>query len=104
MNADEIHDRLVKAGEEWADQDAAASLLEETKKTVLAELMTALEGSVASRESEALADPVFKLHVTHMVAARKAANRARVKYDSAKAWCELVRTQESTRRAEMTMR
>lgn len=104
MDAEAIHDRLVKAGEEWADQDAAASLLEETRKSVLAELMNGLQGSMAARESEALADPVYKLHVTNMVSARKAANRAKVKYDSAKAWCELVRTRESTRRAEMTMR
>jgi hypothetical protein len=104
MNADEIHDRLVKAGEDWADLDAAASLLEETKKSVLAELMNKAEGSMASREAEALADPSYKLHVTRMVSARKESNRAKVKYDSAKAWCELVRTQEATRRAEMGMR
>lgn len=104
MNTEEIHDRLVAAGEDWADLDAAASLLEETKKSVLAELMNKAEGSVAARESEALANPVYKHHVTTMVAARKDANRAKVKYDSAKAWCELVRTQEATRRAEMGMR
>jgi hypothetical protein len=104
MDVDQVHNRLVSAGEEWADQDAAASLLEETRKTVLAELMNGLQGSIASRESEALANPVYKLHVTNMVTARKAANRAKVKYDSARAWCELVRTQEATRRAEITMR
>jgi hypothetical protein len=104
MDVDQVHNRLVSAGEEWADQDAAASLLEETRKTVLAELMNGLTGSIASRESEALANPVYKLHVTNMVTARKAANRAKVKYDSARAWCELVRTQEATRRAEITMR
>jgi hypothetical protein len=79
-------------------------LLEEKRKTVLAELMNVLTGSIASRESEALANPVYKLHVTNMVSARKAANRAKVRYDSARAWCELVRTQEATRRAEITMR
>lgn len=104
MNAEEIHLRLVTAGEEWADLDAAASLLEETRKSVLAELMNKADGSMAARESEALAEPAYKLHVTNMVAARKASNRARVRYDSAKAWTELVRTQEATRRAEMGMR
>jgi hypothetical protein len=104
MDVDQVHNRLVSAGEEWADQDAAASLLEETRKTVLAELMNGLTGSMTSRESEALANPVYKLHVTNMVSARKAANRAKVRYDSARAWCELVRTQEATRRAEITMR
>lgn len=104
MNATEVHDKLVTAGEEWADLDAAASLLEETKKSVLAEIMNGKEGSMAAREAEALAAPEFRLHVNRMVSARKEANRAKVKYDSAKAWCELVRTQEATRRAEMGMR
>lgn len=104
MDANEIHAKLIQAGEEWADLDAAASLLEETKKSVLAELMNKLTGSIAARESEALADPVYKAHVTSMVNERKKANRAKVRYDSAKAWCELVRTQESSRRAEMMMR
>jgi hypothetical protein len=38
------------------------------------------------------------------VTARKAANKARVRYDSARVLAELRRSQESTRRAEMTMR
>lgn len=104
MDSDQIHDRLVAAGEDWADKDAAASLLEETKKSVLAELMNKAEGSMAARESSALASTTYKLHVVDMVTARKESNRAKVKYDSAKAWCELVRTQEATRRAEMGMR
>jgi len=104
MDANEIHEKLVTAGEQWADMDAAASLLEETRKTVLAELMNRAEGSMAARESIALADAAYRLHVANMVAARKEANRAKVKYDSAKAWCELVRTQEATKRAEMAMR
>ena len=104
MDTEQIHERLVTAGESWADLDAAASLLEETKKSVLAELMNKAEGSMAARESEALADAVYRHHVTTMVTARKEANRAKVRYDSAKAWVELMRTQESTRRAEMNMR
>jgi hypothetical protein len=35
-----IYKQLVQAGEEWADKEAAASILEETKKTLLAELMS----------------------------------------------------------------
>ena len=97
----EIAERMRLAGEEWSDLDAAANMLEETRKSVLAELMNQAEGSMAARESEALADPVYKLHITNMVTARKEANRARVKYDTAKAWVELVRTSEATKRAEL---
>jgi len=104
MDTDQIHDRLVKAGEDWAELDYAASLLEETKKTVLAKLMNEATGGVSAREVESLSDPAYEEHIRSMVKARKEANRAKVKYDSAKAWCELVRTQEATRRAEMSIR
>lgn len=100
-----IYQKLISAGEDWTDKEAAAELLEETKKTVLAELTQGeLAGSMADRERRALADPVFKLHLTNMVAARKEANRARVRYDSCKVLAELRRTEQSTRRAEMNLR
>ena len=99
-----IYQRLSEAGEEWADKDAAANLLEETKKTLLAEVMQGFPGSNAERERCALADTTYKHHLKTMVAARKEANRARVRYDSMKVLAELRRTEQSTRRAEMTLR
>jgi hypothetical protein len=105
MDAEKIYNNLVKAGEEWSDAEAAASLLEETRKSVLARLMN--ESSVASlggKEMMALADPVYTSFVEGMVNARKAANKARVRYDSAKILAELRRSEESTRRAEMSLR
>lgn len=105
LNPDEIHERLRLAGEEWADKDAAANSLEETKPVVLAELTNQAAGSsAAEKKSVALAEPAYKLHLTSMVAARKEANRAKVRYDTGKIWAELKRTQESTKRAEMTQR
>ena len=105
MDAEKIYDSLVKAGEDWADADAAASLLEETRRTVLARLFNDYsEGSNQVREFKALADPQYQDFVGGMVAARKAANKARVRYDSAKVLAELRRSEESTRRAEMVMR
>lgn len=93
------------AGEEWSDKDAAANALEETKGSVLAELTNQAEGSSeAQKKSLALADPAFKLHLTRMVDARKEANRAKVRYETGKIWAELVRTRESTKRAEMSQR
>lgn len=104
FNPEEIYERLRMAGEDWVDKDAAANLLEETKKTVLAELMGGFQGSSAERERNALADSAYRLHLTKMNAARKEANRAKVKYDSMKVLAEMRRTQESTRRHEMGMR
>lgn len=101
---EKIYHQIVTAGEEWADKQAAAELLEETKKTVLAELMHGYQGSTAERERNALADPAYKLHLTKMNAARKEANRARVKYDAVRVLAEMRRTQESTRRAEANIR
>lgn len=105
MDAEGIYNKLVSAGEEWADLNAAANLLEETKKTVLAKLMRESEAtSAAGKEMYALADDSYRAHVTTMVTARKQADRARVRYDCAKVWSELRRSEESTRRAEMQLR
>jgi hypothetical protein len=104
FDPDKAFDALVKAGEDWADKQAAADLLEETRKSVLAKLINEAEGSVNAREYKALADPEYKTFVEGMVTARKAANKARVRYDSAKVLAEMRRSEESTRRAEMTMR
>lgn len=105
INPDEILERLRIAGEEWCDRDAAANVLEETKKSVLAELLLQAEaGTVAEREARALSNPTFKLHLANMVTARKEANRARVRYDTGRIWAELVRTRESSKRAEMSQR
>lgn len=104
FDPDRIYKQLADAGEDWADKQAAAELLEETKKTVLAELKNKEHGTQDARESAALASPTYKLHVTNMVTARKEANRAKVKYDSMKVLAEMRRTQESTRRAEIGIR
>lgn len=99
-----IYRRLESAGDDWVDKNAAAEILEETKKTVLAEQMGGYQGSNAERERKALADAVYRLHLVNMVTARKEANRARVRYDSVRVLAEMRRTQESTRRAEANIR
>lgn len=105
FDVDKFYHSVVEAGNDWSDKNAAADLLEETKKSVLAELSNQAAGaSNAAKETLALADPVYRLHITHMVRARQEANRARVKYDAMKMLAELRRSQESTRRAEMSLR
>jgi hypothetical protein len=105
LDPDKAYNELVSAGEAWADADAAATLLEETKKSVLAKLMNeSTSASIAGKEMFALADPEYRKHIEGMVAARKAATKARVRYDSAKVLAELRRSEESTNRAAMTFR
>lgn len=105
LDPEKVYQAILKAGEDWADAEAAAQLLEETRKTVLAECEARSESpSIAGKEMLALADPVYKEHVAGMVRARKMANKARVRYDSAKVLGELRRSEESTRREELRMR
>ena len=99
-----IFRRLNEAGDDWVDKNAAAEILEETKKTVLAEIMQGFQGTTAERERNALADAAYKLHLAKMTAARKEANSVRVKYDAVRVLAEMRRTEASTRRAEMMLR
>lgn len=105
LDSDRAYDALIKSGDDWADKDAAATLLEETKKSVLAKLkMEAAGKSDAASETIALCHPDYQAHLESMVEARRQAVRARVRYDSAKTLAELRRSEESTRRAEMGIR
>ena len=102
---DRLHARLVHLGEDWCDANAAAELLEKSEKSVLAEVMaTSNQRSRTEREDSARMSTIFKEHLTAIVDARRVANRKRVLYDAAKVKIELMRSMESTRRAEMTLR
>jgi hypothetical protein len=80
--------------------NAAADLLEETKKSLIAELMTECnEKSSSAKETYALHQKRYRDHIESMVVARKAANKAKVRYDSAKVWVDLLRTQNANERA-----
>lgn len=105
FDPDKMYERIVQAGEQWADAEAAASLLEETRKSVLAKLMSEADSPTnAGKEMQALASDDYADFVDGMVKARAMANKARVRYDSAKILSELRRSQESTKRAEMGLR
>lgn len=105
FDPDKTFAALVKSGEDWADANAAADILEETKKSVLAKLMLESGGKTnAEKEMLALADAKYSEFVQGMVNARRTANKLRVRYDSAKTLSELRRSQESTKRAEMSIR
>ena len=103
LDPDRVHQRLCSAGAAWAERAAMAELLEERKKTLLAELTLAhLAGnSKAAAEARALASPVYATHLGRMVRTRQAANHARVAYDAARLWCELACTREVSRRAAL---
>lgn len=104
FNPEAIAAAVNRAGEQWADAQAAADLLEETRKSVLAKLsLEAAGGSVAAREMIALASQEYQDFLAGMVKARQAANKAKVRYSSAQVFAELRRSEESTKRAEMRL-
>ncbi len=105
IEPEKIYERLTKAGTEWCDCDHAASLLEETTKTVLAEcLLRYKEGrGVSEAEQMARCDKQYKDHIKLAVDARRESNKARVRYDSAKMWFEALRTKAATLRMEMKL-
>jgi hypothetical protein len=105
MDIDGIFRKLETAGEDYADKESAASLLEETKKTLLAQLKTMSKASSdAAKETEAMASAGYKEHITNMVEARRQANRAKVRYEAMRVWVELKRTEAANERAAMMMR
>jgi hypothetical protein len=102
LNPDKIYHELVAAGDDWADKDAAANLLEEGKKSMLAQLtLSNMDGSRIEAETKALASHEHQEYIAGMVEARKQANKANVRYKALQTLAELRRTQESTRRQEM---
>jgi len=100
MNPLDLHERLVTKGTEWAEAEYRASCLEETRKTLLAQLMQkSTLGSMSAKETEAMASDEYETHIEGMCEARYLANKAKVEYDSAKAFIELLRTQSANERA-----
>lgn len=107
IDADKITREIVSRGKEWAVAEHAASLLEETRKTVRAQYASEAfkeAGSVAKAELTAEADDRYAEHIRAMVAARKEANIAKVNFDAGKIYAELVRTESANTRAEMNLR
>lgn len=107
---------VVAQGERWADANAAAAALEETRKSVVSSIALGYIESgipdargnvkacpVSQAELRAQADSAYNDHLTMMVAARQEADRARVRYDLARMRLDMIRTLMSTARQEMRM-
>lgn len=104
FDPDEITQKLTALGEEYADLKAAATFLTETAKSVLAMLTIEARDRGDGRsdvacERLARTHPRYEKHLKDMVEASRLAERARVRYDSMKAFIDLKRTQMATERA-----
>ena len=103
LNPDKVYAELIESGEDWADAEAGADLLSEGRRPCIAQLMCEIQGSRTEAEQIALASQTYRDYIVKMVAARKEANIARVRYSAVQTLAELRRTQESTRRQEMKL-
>ena len=105
MDADKIAHELSKRGLAWADADAAFRALDDVTKTVLSEAIADLNSdeSMAAKETAARRSQVYKDHLITLGQARRDSNRAKVNYDTYKAWMEMNRTNAATERAQMAL-
>lgn len=77
-----LSEQWSQAAEIWADQESAASLLEETKSAVLSQMMSRTnEKTVSKAEMTVKASDEWRQHVEKIVRARTAANKAKVKLE-----------------------
>ncbi len=95
---------LSERGLDWADKDAAFRALDDTTKSVLSQAMAqSVEKSNAAAETDARRSPMYGTHLVALAEARRESNRARVSFDVYKIWIDLMRSKETTRRAEMQL-
>lgn len=106
LDADGIYRKVEQAGLEWADKKAAFTALDDLTQTVKADLTTDFYTTCSSKaeaSERALASSRYKEHIASVAGARRAWLFAEVKYKSAQLLADLRRSEESTRRAEMTL-
>lgn len=80
-----LTEQYAIAANEWVDAEAAAMLLEDTKSSVLAEMMAEAQvngaKSIAAAEQASKASTEWREHVIKIVEARKEANRCKVRLE-----------------------
>lgn len=92
------------AAERWVDLEAAASLLEETKTSVMAQKQAALGDMAVNRAEQTIkASRTWMEHLEKIVAARKAANHAKVNMDVIKMQVWENNNRDANARAEMKL-
>ena len=104
MSNQPLSEQYRLAALEWVELDAAARLQEESKTTVLSQMIKALgDLPVTTAERDVKATPEWKDYIHTMVAARTAANKAKLKIE----WIRMRHAEhqslEASKRAEMRL-
>lgn len=99
-----LSEQFRLAARDWVDKDAAASMLEETKSSVLAQRMGVL-GDIPVNRAEQTVKASKEWHdwIAGMVNARTAANLAKVKLEWIRMRHSEWQSQAATKRAEMKL-
>lgn len=97
-------ERYRIAAEDWADKEAAASLLEETKSSVLAKRMSDL-GDIPINKAERIvkSSDEWTAYIARMCADRAAANKARVHLEYIRMLFWENNSESANKRAEMRL-
>jgi len=90
-----------EAGNEWAEREAAATLLEDCKSAVLAQWVSE-QGDIAVNRAEntVKASPRWSQYIEDMVQARLFANKAKVRLESIKMRAMEFQGKEANARVE----
>ena len=99
--------KAEELGTQWAEADAAHGLLEDTKKTLLAQITNEfLEQGInkTTAETMAMASKEYAENIKQLGQARRDKNLSLVKYNSYKKWLDLIQTKEANLRAEMMIK
>jgi len=100
-----IYERFIVAGKKWAELDGIASKHEEMKKSFRSQLMNSFsEAKINRAEMLAESSEEYCSYIEKMVESRTQANIAKAEFDAIKMWVDIVRTLESSKRAEMQLR
>ena len=97
-------DRYRHAGEEWADKESAAQLLEDCKSTVMAQRQTAFGDIPVNRAEQMVkASPDWEEYIRSAVEARHQANLAKIRLEAIKMSFAEFNNTEANNRIEMKM-
>lgn len=92
------------AGEDWADKEAAAQLLEDTKTAIMAQWQVELGDIPVNRAEQTVkASKRWQDHIEKIVEARKAANVAKIQLETLRMRAFEHHDQSANQRTEMRM-
>ena len=90
------------AGEEWADLEAAASLLEDSKSAVMAQWQTELGDIPVNRAEQMVKSSArWRDYISDTIEARKRANKAKIYLESVKMRAMELHASEANQRTEL---